>query len=133
LSTHRSTWKHREWDVASVTPIGNPTTIPKGHMMDAKPKMLLYADALTAIERRIVEALPEIIDGLIARAREGDTRAAAYLCDRILGRVAGSEVAPANDCRAPYTEDAFLLDQQEEDEKSEMRRLLAGFGARNGV
>ena len=59
----------------------------------------------------LFDALPDIIDGLIARAREGDTKAAVYLCDRILGRVAGSAMPPADDRREPYTEDAFRLDQ----------------------
>ncbi len=80
--------------------------------MDAKPKTLLYADALAAVERRIVEALPEIVEGLIARAKAGDAKAAVYLCDRIMGRAAGSAVAPADDRQEPYTEGAFLLDQQ---------------------
>ena len=101
--------------------------------MDAKPKTLLYRDALAAVEQRIVDALPDIIDGLIARAREGDTKAAVYLCDRILGRVAGSAMPPADDRREPYTEDAFRLDQQEREESNEMRRLLAGSGASNGA
>src|SRR4051794_9608003 len=101
--------------------------------MDAKPKTLLYAEALAAVERRIVDALPDIVDGLIARAREGDTKAAVYLSDRILGRVAGSALPPADDRREPYTEDAFRLDQQGREEDDAMRRLLAGFGARNGA
>ena len=101
--------------------------------MDAKPKTLLYREALAAVEQRIVDALPDIIDGLIARAREGDTKAAVYLCDRILGRVAGSALPPADDRRVPYTEDAFRLDQQEREESNDMRRLLAGLGASNGA
>jgi hypothetical protein len=80
--------------------------------MSDKPKALLYRDALTAVEQRIVNALPEIIDGLVARAKEGDTKAAVYLCDRILGRVASLEAAPVEDRRAPYTDDAFELDQK---------------------
>jgi hypothetical protein len=47
--------------------------------MTPRPKTLLYRDALVAVEQRIVEALPEVVDGLIARAREGDTKAAVYL------------------------------------------------------
>jgi hypothetical protein len=94
--------------------------------MTPRPKTLLYRDALVAVEQRIVEALPEVVDGLIARAREGDTKAAVYLCDRILGRVAGSAVPPADDRRTPYTEDAFLLDQQEQEKNNASRRLLIG-------
>src|SRR3954468_3076839 len=101
--------------------------------MNARPKMLRYADALAAVEQRIVDALPDVIDGLIARAREGDTKAAVSLCDRILGRAAGSASPPADDRRAPFTEDAFLLDLKETEKNDELRRLLAGFGANQGA
>lgn len=50
-------------------------------------KGLRYVDALNADEARIAAALPGLIDGLISRARAGDTRAAIYLCDRVMGRV----------------------------------------------
>jgi hypothetical protein len=64
--------------------------------MSAKPRTLKYAEALQAVEQRIVDALPEIIDGLIGRAKAGDAKAALYLCDRILGRPAGGgDGAPA--------------------------------------
>jgi hypothetical protein len=101
--------------------------------MTTRPKALLYRDALANVEQRIVDALPDIIDGLIARAREGDVKSAVYLCDRILGRVAGLALPPADDRRTLFTEDAFLLDQKEQEQNIEMRRLLAGFGARNGA
>jgi hypothetical protein len=101
--------------------------------MMSKPKALLYRDALAAVEQRIVDALPDIIDGIIARAREGDVKAAVYLCDRILGRAAGSVSAPADDRRAPYTDDAFRLDEEEREGDDAMRRLLSGFGASNGA
>ncbi|MBV8314256.1 MAG: hypothetical protein JOZ53_04915, partial [Planctomycetaceae bacterium] len=70
---------------------------------------------------------------LIARAQAGDAKAAVYLCDRILGRAAGSAVAPADDRQAPYTEGAFLLDQQDKGESDDMRRQLGGFGAIKGA
>jgi hypothetical protein len=73
--------------------------------MNPKPKTLPYRDALASVERRIVDALPEVVDGLIARAKEGDTKAAVYLCDRILGRSSGSKVAPGADRRAAFTEE----------------------------
>ena len=44
--------------------------------MNPKPRTLKYAEALQAVEQRIVDALPEIIDGLIGRAKEGDVKAA---------------------------------------------------------
>jgi hypothetical protein len=101
--------------------------------MSPKPKTLKYAEALERAEQRIVDALPEIIDGLISRAKDGDTKAAVYLCDRILGRTAGAKVAPADDREASYTEAAFELDQQERESDNGLRRLLAGNGARSGA
>jgi hypothetical protein len=101
--------------------------------MSPKPRTLKYADALQAVEQRIVDALPEIIDGLIRRAKDGDTKAAVYLVDRVLGRTAGAKVAPADDREAPYTQDAFDLDQQEREGDNSLRRLLAGSGARRGA
>jgi hypothetical protein len=102
-------------------------------MMDVKPKTLLYAEALAAVEQRIVDALPDIVDGLIARAKGGDAKVAVYLCDRIMGRAAGSGMAPAHDRTFPYSEDDYLNDQRERESKMEINRLLAGFGARNGA
>jgi hypothetical protein len=101
--------------------------------MNTRPKMLRYAEALAEVERRIIDALPEIVDGLIARAKEGDVKAAVYLADRILGRVAGSAVPPADDRRAPFTDDNFLLEQKEQEENKSLRRMLAGFGASDGA
>jgi hypothetical protein len=101
--------------------------------MTPKPKTLLYRDALAVVEQRIVDALPEIVDGLIARAKEGDVKVAVYLADRILGRVAGSAVPPADDRRAPFTDDDFLLEQKEQEKDKSLRRVLAGFGASVGV
>jgi hypothetical protein len=102
-------------------------------MMSAKPRTLRYAEALETIEQRIVDALPEIIDGLIGRAKDGDTKAAVYLCDRILGRTTGAKVAPADDREAPYTEAAFELDEQEREEDHDVKRLIGGFAAKRGA
>ena len=102
--------------------------------MSEKPKTLLYADDVAAVERRIVAALPEIVDGLIARAREGDVRAAVYLCDRILGRVAGSAAPPASDKTIPYTEEQFELDEADRLERESLfRDLIPRTGARKGA
>jgi hypothetical protein len=101
--------------------------------MDTKPKALLYRDALAAVEQRIVDALPEIIDGLIARAKEGDAKVAMYLCDRILGRAARSASVPADDRRAPYTEDDFRLDEEEREADDAMRGMFSTLGASNGA
>jgi hypothetical protein len=103
------------------------------HQMDTKPKTLTYAADLAAIEKRIVDALPEIVDGLIGRAKEGDLKAAIYLCNRILGSPKGAMVAPADDRRLPYTEDDLELELQEDEEKKSLMRLLGGSGARNGA
>jgi hypothetical protein len=101
--------------------------------MSLKPRTLKYAEALQAAEQRIVEALPEIIDALIGRAKAGDLKAATYLADRILGRTAGAKIAPADDREPPYDEVAFELDQQEREEDDDLRRVVAGIGARRGA
>jgi hypothetical protein len=98
--------------------------------MNAKPRTLKYAEALEAVEQRIVEALPKIIDGLIIRAKAGDAKAALYLCDRILGRTVGAKVAPAEDREPPYTEAAFQLDEQERENDRRLSPWFAGFGAK---
>ena len=51
--------------------------------MTLKPRTLKYPETLQAVEQRVVDALPEIIDALIVRAKGGDLRAATYLADRI--------------------------------------------------
>lgn len=101
--------------------------------MSPKPRTLKYAEALQAVEQRVVDALPEIIDDLIARAKDGDTKAAIYLCDRILGKTAGARVAPADDREPPYSEDAYLLDLEEREDDDDFRRMFSGSGARNGA
>jgi hypothetical protein len=104
--------------------------------MSGRPKTLRYRESLDSAEQRIVDALPEIIDGLIARAKEGNTKAAVYLCDRILGKTAGAKTAPADDRQAPYTEANFEEDEQEREEHRELfgfLRARQASGARNGV
>jgi hypothetical protein len=98
--------------------------------MIPKPRTLRYVETLQAVEQRVVDALPEIIDALIARAKAGDLKAAIYLADRILGRTAGAKIAPAEDREPPYDDAAFELDQQEREEDHEIRRMLALTGAR---
>ena len=102
-------------------------------MTTPKPRTLKYAETLQAVEQRIVDALPEIIDALIGRAKDGDLKAAAYLADRILGRSAGAKTAPADDREPPYDEAAFELDQQEREGDDDIRRLFTGSGARRGA
>jgi hypothetical protein len=92
--------------------------------MDMQPKALRYTGDLAAVERRIVDALPEIIDGLIARAKEGDTKAALYLVDRVLGKTVGAKIAPADDRKPPYSEEDYEIDRQSNESDRDMRRLL---------
>jgi hypothetical protein len=101
--------------------------------MSPKPRTLKYAETLQAVEQRIVDALPEIIDALIGQAKDGDLKAAVYLADRILGRLAGAKIAPADDRERPYDEDAFELDEQEREEHNDIRRMFAVTGARRGA
>ena len=84
-------------------------------------------------KQRVVDALPEIIDALIGRAKDGDLKAAIYLADRILGRTAGARVAPADDRERPYDEAAFELDEQEREEDNGIRQMFAVSGARRGA
>ena len=100
--------------------------------MSTRPKTLRYREALDAAEQRIVDALPEIIDGLIARAKEGDLKAAIYLLDRIMGKTAGAKTAPADDRQAPYSEEDFEEDEHEREENRELFAFLEGRQRRAG-
>ncbi len=77
-----------------------------------KPKALRYAPAAEAAEQKIADALPDVVDALIAFAKGGDVASAKYLCDRILGRVAPLERPPALDTALPYEEADFEQGQQ---------------------
>src|SRR3954469_8201048 len=90
--------------------------------MSNRPKTLRYREALDTAEQRIVDALPEIIDGLIAGAKAGDLKAAAYLLDRIMGKTAGAKTAPADDRQASYSAEDF---EEDERERAEHRELFA--------
>jgi hypothetical protein len=104
--------------------------------MSTRPKTLRYRQALDEAEQRLVDALPEIIDGLVARAKEGDIKASTYLLDRILGKTAGAKTAPADDRQAPYSEADFEEDEQARDEHRRIFGLLhtrQASGARKSV
>ena len=101
--------------------------------MSEKPRTLRYAEAVQAVEQRVVDALPDIVDGLIRRAKGGDVKAAIYLCDRIFGRSPGAKVARADDRETPYTEAAFELDQDEQEEDNIFRRMMSTSGAKRGA
>src|SRR5262249_13464275 len=98
--------------------------------MRTRPKTLRYREALDAAEQRIVDALPEIIDRLIAGANGGGLKAATYLVKRIMGKTAGSSTPPADDRRHPYTEVEFGLEQREletnRDRRLRIARILGG-------
>ena len=102
-------------------------------MSSPKPRSLIYADRLLAIEERVVDALSEIIEALIVRAKAGDLKAAVYLGDRILRRTAEAKIAPADDQEQPYDAAAFDLDQEERDEHHDFRRMFALSEARKGA
>src|SRR5262249_41149888 len=104
-----------------------------GGPMSPKPRTLKYAETLQAVEGRIVDALPAIIDALIGRAKAGDLKAATYLADRIMGRTAGAQVPTADHRERPYDEAAFELDEQEWEEDHDIRRMFAVSGARRGA
>jgi hypothetical protein len=79
--------------------------------MSSESKRARYSEAVVSVEQRIHDAMPGIVDGLIKRATEGDTKAASYLMDRILGKVAGTKHAPAEDLRKPGGEETSFIDQ----------------------
>ena len=80
-----------------------------------KPKALRYAEEVAAQEKRIVAALPELIDLLLAAARAGDSSAARYLVDRVLGRTQIQSKPIAEDFTTPW-------DGASAEEIAEMRR-----------
>jgi hypothetical protein len=102
-------------------------------MTSPKPRTLKYGAMLQAVEQRIVDAMPEIIDALIGRAKAGDLKAAIYLANLILGRTAGAKIAPAEDRELPYSEATFEVDQKAQERADDRRRILAGLGARRGA
>lgn len=107
----------------------------RGLAMSTQPKTLRYRQALDAAEKQIVDALPEIIDGLIAKAKDGDSNAAAYLCDRILGKTTLAKTAPSDDREAPYSVEDFRADEEDREEKRQMQGMFNLIKARkeNGV
>ena len=62
-----------------------------------KPKTMLYADNVDALEKTIVDVLPKVVDKLVAMAMDGNVAAAKYLVDRILGRPSRLTAPPATD------------------------------------
>jgi hypothetical protein len=99
-----------------------------------KPKALQYDEQVTAVEEKIVEMLPRLVDKLSEMAMEGDFRAARYLIDRIMGRVPVVTAAPSMDRSMPYGERDFAVERLEhnldlaEDELRLDRRMDEIFG-----
>ncbi len=78
-----------------------------------KPKALVYASEIATAEGKIVSAMPALIDSLISAAQAGDTSAARYLLDRVLGRVKEQAAPIGEDTSLPLTdEDVELLETQ---------------------
>ncbi len=51
-----------------------------------KPTRERFASAVAKAEKKIADNLPVLVDTLLEEARGGDTKAAQYLIDRILGK-----------------------------------------------
>jgi hypothetical protein len=71
-----------------------------------KPKALRFAKQVALAEQKIVAAVPELLDLLLSAARGGDTSAAKYLVDRVLGRVQTQAKPLAEDFSLPSTHPA---------------------------
>ncbi len=84
-----------------------------------KPKALRYANELAEAENKIIAALPDVIDGLIAAAKAGDVAASRYLLDRVFGRVKEQSAPPADDQSLPYSEE----DAAAQEKSRELERL----------
>jgi hypothetical protein len=68
------------------------------------PRALTYSEHADAIEQTIVDALPSIVEKMIQMAMDGDLKAARYLIDRILGRVARATSPAAQTVGASHGE-----------------------------
>jgi hypothetical protein len=88
-----------------------------------KPKALLYADEIATAEAQILAALPDVLSGLIERAKGGDTAAAKYLIDRVFGRIAEQNAAIANDTSIPFSE----ADAEAAEKNHDVLRSLSGW------
>ena len=75
-----------------------------------KPKAMIYAEPVQAVEQKMVDAMPDIVDKLIDMAKGGDLGAAKYLIDHVLGRVPRLESPPAEDRTLPYSEEDLEMD-----------------------
>ena len=77
---------------------------------DRRPRALRYAEHGRAMEEKIMEGLPEIIDKLMSMAKEGNVAAARYLVDRIHGRPARLSTPAVADTSLPYNHEDWAAD-----------------------
>ena len=77
-----------------------------------KPKALRYAQEIADAEQRLITALPDVVESLIAAALSGDVSAGKYLMDRVWGRVKEEPLRPwAHDQSEPFTEEKWQQQQ----------------------
>jgi len=81
------------------------------HARDERPRALRYADRINAMEEKILDGLPEIIDKLMSMAKEGNVPAARYLIDRMAGRPSRLPAPPSKDNALTYTTMDWASDQ----------------------
>jgi hypothetical protein len=91
---------------------------------DERPKALRYRDRINAVEEKIVNALPEIADKLIAMAKEGDVAAARYLFDRTAGRPSRLPAPPSIDRTIPYTASDWAADSLERKDRRDQKAAV---------
>jgi len=84
---------------------------PAQQEQDDRPKALRYADRINAMEEKILDGLPEIIDKLMSMAKEGNVPAARYLIDRMAGRPSRLPAPPSMDSALPYTSNDWISDK----------------------
>lgn len=114
-------WHPPRFVAPSVAP-----ALRKMDTMDPQPKALKYTETAAAVELKIAAALPEIVDRLIALAKDGDTKAAQYLIDRFMGKTADSHVAPVNDQKVPYSVEDFQRELKSRQKDRELSDLING-------
>jgi hypothetical protein len=85
----------------------------------------LHLEELRQVEKKLVDALPDIIDKLIALAKEGDVGAAKLLLERVWGKAPIAAKPLAEDDSDPPDDP---LKRKEEEAKRERREMFAHLG-----
>ena len=98
---------------------------------DRRPKALRYEVELNAIEKMIIDGLPEVVAKLLSMAKEGNVAASRYLVDRIFGRPARVMVPPAVDKALAHTYADWTSDllRQKERREEVMSRWIPKTGS----